>query len=116
MKIPFLLFCAIIFGCTVQNANAQATSLDSIEIELSDNQTLTQAFDSISTGLIKSRIPYGVLFNRTAMWSGGSERNSDTIRNEYDLYQAWYDMDKCIVYPDTSNTYDAMKANADSLI
>jgi hypothetical protein len=39
-----------------------------IEIE-AENRTFFQIFDSISTGLVPSRIPHGVLYDRVYPWS-----------------------------------------------
>ena len=56
----------ILFCIAFYSVIGQGFYPDSIE---TNGRTATQVFDSISAGLIPSRIPYGVLYNRVAGFS-----------------------------------------------
>ena len=44
-----------------------------------NNRSFSQIFDSLSTGLIPARIPYGILMDRVYGWAGLEEwNNGDT--------------------------------------
>jgi hypothetical protein len=60
IKIALLLIGIL---CISINTKAQ------IEIQ-AGTKTYSQIFDSLSTGLIPSRIPFGTLMDRNYIWSG----------------------------------------------
>ncbi len=68
-------------------------------------------FDSLSTGLITSRIPYGTLYDRVYGWSGLSEwKNSDTTSAAH-LFQSWSDAEQSVINPlARPNNYDTMRS------
>lgn len=66
------------------------------EIEVGD-RTYGQVFDSLSTGLIPARIPYGILMDRVYGWAGLDEwNNGDTITASR-LFQTWYDGEEAYI-------------------
>ena len=82
-KIKTLLLIAIA-GIVFTKTQAQT------EIQ-AGTKTYSQIFDSLSTGLIPSRIPYGTLIDRTYIWSGlDAWQNNDTTSIRQ-LFQGWYD-------------------------
>jgi hypothetical protein len=82
-----LLILNCIFILTALIAKGQADSIDM------GNRTFQQVFDSINTGLIKSRVPYGVLYDRVYPWSDLLSCNdSDTVSSTR-FFQAWWDME-----------------------
>jgi hypothetical protein len=81
IKIALLLIAII---CITVNANAQT------EIQAA-SKTYSEVFDSLSTGLIPSRIPYGILMDRNYIWSGLDEWQNNDTTNIRQLYQSWYD-------------------------
>ncbi len=66
------------------------------EIE-ANGRSYSQIFDSLSTGLIPSRIPYGVLMDRVYAWSAlSSWSNTDTLSASR-LFQTWYDSENAVM-------------------
>ena len=82
-----------------------------------EDRNITEVFDSLTTGLIKDRIPFGVLYDRVFPWSNLNEwDNEDSIHN-YKLFQAWFDLENSNVYDDLrTNTYSAMRKNTNQEI
>jgi hypothetical protein len=79
IKIALLLTAIL---CITLSANAQT------EIQ-AGTKTYSQVFDSLSTGLIPSRIPYGTLIDRTYIWSGLDVWNNNDTTSIRQLYQSW---------------------------
>lgn len=90
--------------------SAQAQSgLDSNGYVLNDGESFQQLFDSLTNGLIPSRIPYGVLYDRVLSHTWPPEwHNGDTV-SRYSLFQDWWDMEHCRVGTTTEGTYEAMR-------
>jgi hypothetical protein len=84
IKIAILLMAIL---CTTINADAQT------EIQAS-TKTYSQIFDSLSTGLMQSRIPFGTLIDRTYIWSGLDVWNNNDTTSIRQLYQSWYDAEQ----------------------
>lgn len=83
------LHCLLLIIGLASTANiAQAQT----EIDINGNgRPYSTIFDSLSTGLIPSRIPYGTLYDRTYEWSGLSDwKNADTTSSSH-LFQSWND-------------------------
>jgi hypothetical protein len=54
---------------------------------LQENQTYQELFDSLTSGLIRARIPNGMLYNRVVHWQDPvTWQNGDTV-TKYRLYQ-----------------------------
>lgn len=81
------------------------------EIEVNANgRSYSQIFDSLSTGLIQSRIPYGTLYDRVYPWSGLSKWVSGDTTSVAHLFQSWYDAEKSVMNPlSRPNNYPAMR-------
>jgi pimeloyl-ACP methyl ester carboxylesterase len=82
------------------------------EIDINANgRNYSQIFDSLSTGLIPSRIPYGTLYDRVYPWSGLSRWvNGDTTTMSH-LFQSWYDAEKSVINSlARPNNYAAMRS------
>lgn len=95
-----LLFAALLFSGKVQ---AQT------EIE-ADGRTYSQLFDSLSTGLIPSRIPFGVLYDRVYPWSGLSKWTNGDTTSVAHLFQSWFDAEQSVMDPLVRpNNYNAMR-------
>ncbi len=108
-KIIVLLFFVIAYGA-VTKATAQT------EIQ-AGTKTYAEMFDSLSTGLIRNRIPYGVLYDRVAGWSGLDKWSSNDTATISQLKQSWYDAEQSVL--DSAirpNIYSAMKTLLDSKI
>jgi hypothetical protein len=62
-----------------------------------DSKNFSEQFDNASVGLIKSRIPFGALYDRVYQWSNLENwHNADTTSLKR-LYQTWYDAEQSIV-------------------
>ena len=93
--MKFKIYAAIILLFTsglFTTANAQT------EINITaGSKTYSETFDSLSTGLIQNRIPYGILYDRVYGWSGlDNFQNSDTISVSR-LLQGWYDIEQSYI-------------------
>ncbi len=87
-KIHSVLFIIVLaFSCTVLQAQT--------ELDINGNgRPYSVIFDSLSAGLIPSRIPFGTLYDRVYQWSGLSEwKNSDTTSAAH-LFQSWSDAEQ----------------------
>lgn len=84
IKIALLLMAIL---CITYNANAQ------IKIE-AGTKTYSEVFDSLSTGLIPSRIPCAVLYDRVYGWSGLENWQSGDTTSVKRLMQSWYDIEQ----------------------
>ena len=75
MKIRFKKMMLVILSLTILNVAKAQTEIQE------SGKKYSEIFDSLATGLIPSRIPYGKLNDRTAGWSGLAEwqNNNDTI-------------------------------------
>ncbi len=92
---------------------AQQESKAQTEIEIDPNgRSYSQIFDSLTTGLIPSRIPYGTLYDRVYGWSGLEEwSNSDTLSLTR-FFQAWFDAEESVINAgQRPHRYDAMHIN-----
>jgi len=100
-----LFFAFSIFLSLQQTSNAQTNT----EIE-ANGRSYSQIFDSLSTGLIPSRIPYGVLMDRVYGWSGLTDwNNGDTVTASH-LFQSWFDAEQAFVNAATRpNNYTLMR-------
>ena len=88
MKIKFIKFLLIILSLAILNvAKAQTIIQES-------GKKYSEIFDSLATGLIPSRIPYGNLNDRTAGWSGLAEWQSNDTLSTTQLIQSWYDIEQ----------------------
>ncbi len=81
------------------------------EIDISPNgKTYSQLFDSLSTGLIPARIPYGVLYDRVYNWNELDTWNTGDTTSLARLYQAWYDAEQSVIdSTQRPHRYDAMR-------
>jgi hypothetical protein len=76
---------------SILHTNIASAQSDSLQIPY----TFTTHFDSISKGLIATRIPYQTLYDRVYPWSGLIDlANKDSISVDK-FYQAWWDLEKC---------------------
>lgn len=70
------------------------------EIDIDANgRTYSQIFDSLSTGLIPSRIPYGILYDRVYPWSGLSQWTNGDTTSVAHLFQSWFDAEQSVIDP-----------------
>ncbi len=102
----------LLFLSCFSTAEAQTTQ----EIEVG-NRTYGQVFDSLSTGLIPSRIPYGILMDRVYGWAGLAEwANGDTVTASQ-LFQTWYDGEEAYINPaNRPANYLAMRDTVDRML
>ena len=93
MKINFSTVILLAFAIlSFKNVEAQT------EIDVSPNgKTYSQLFDSLSTGLIPARIPYGVLYDRLYNWNELDTWNTGDTTSLARLYQAWYDAEQSVI-------------------
>lgn len=70
---------------------AQQQSGTEREIE-ANGRTFQQIFDSLTVGLIKSRIPYSYLYNRVFPWTQLDEWQDGDTTSMYGLFQSWFDV------------------------
>jgi hypothetical protein len=110
MKAFLQIVCLLCFVASGTTAYAQSET-DSA-IVLREGQTYTQLFDSLTSGLIPNRVPYGVLYDRVMGF--GNRSPEDTVSSAYAFFQAWWDMEHSRVTSD-SGTYDAMRHSVDSM-
>ncbi|MBY0478851.1 MAG: hypothetical protein K2Q24_14475 [Chitinophagaceae bacterium] len=91
-KSYLTLFCTLFFLFYFNNAQTQAIP----EIEV-NGRTYSQIFDSLATGLIPGRIPYGILMDRVYGWSALNDwNNSDTLTASR-LFQTLYDAENAVM-------------------
>lgn len=104
-KILHLLIFISVFTGSVHTVHAQT------EIDIDPNsRTYSQIFDSLSTGLIPARIPYGTLYDRVYGWSGLDTWQSGDTTSIAQLFQSWYDAEKSVMNPLLRpNNYDSMR-------
>jgi hypothetical protein len=74
-----------------------------------NGRTISKIFDSLTTGLIPGRIPYGVLYDRVYGWTNLQIPN-DTVFDNYTLYQSWLDMESSRVNAQDSGKYSEMRS------
>lgn len=92
----------------------QAQPIPEIEV---GNRTYSQVFDSLSTGLIPARIPYGILMDRVYGWAGLDEWNNGDTVTAGRLFQTWYDGEEA--YINAANrpaNYLAMRDTIDRML
>lgn len=87
MKTFLQIACVLCFIASGTSAYAQ--SEEDSAIVLREGQTFTQLFDSLTSGLIPGRVPYGVLYDRVMGY--GNLSPEDTVRSAYAFFQAWWD-------------------------
>lgn len=80
-----------------------------------NGRTYIEIFDSLSSGLIQSRIPYGILYNRVMDWSHLDTWTNMDTNDTYRLFQAWWDIEHAD-YNKTEHSYDAMRTKANEKI
>ena len=104
-KLLHNLILFFVFTVTFLTAQAQT------EIEIDANgRSYSQIFDSLSTGLIPSRIPYGTLYDRVYGWSGLDTWEGGDTTSVSRLFQSWYDAEQSVVNPlARPNNYDSMR-------
>ena len=111
LRLHTLLF-ALFIGGIFNYAKAQT------EIDIDANsKTYNEIFDSLSTGLIQSRIPYGVLYDRVYGWSGLENWQSGDTTSLSRLFQTWYDLEQS--YTDSTqrpNNYSSMRTKVQQKI
>lgn len=102
------LILGFVFVISAYSSQAQ------IEIEIEANgRSYSQIFDSLSTGLIPSRILYGTLYDRVYGWSGLDTWQSGDTTSVSRLFQSWYDAEQSLVNPlARPNNYDSMRTVA----
>lgn len=95
-------------------STTQAQTVQEIEV---GNRSYGQVFDSLSTGLIPSRIPYGILMDRIYGWASLAEwTNGDTVKASR-LFQTWYDAEEAYMNPaNRPANYLAMRDTVDQMI
>jgi|GEM_PF-1444306 len=111
MKKLLRLLLIIVFACIINTIKAQTTIKAQPEIDTGANgRPHSQIFDSLSTGLIPSRIPYGTLYDRVFGWSGlDTWINGDTVSVSR-IFQSWYDAEHSVINPlARPNNYDSMR-------
>jgi hypothetical protein len=107
IKIALLLIAIL---CITINAKAQT------EIQ-AGTKTYSQIFDSLSTGLIPSRIPYGTLMDRNYIWSGLDVWNNNDTTSIRQLYQGWYDAEQAVINAaNRPNRYNNMRSKVERQI
>ena len=76
------------------------------------SQNYSEVFDSLSTGLITSRILYGVLYDRTAGWSGLVEWQNNDTTTATQVIESWYDGEQSFINPLVrTNRYLSLRNN-----
>ncbi|MEO6833017.1 MAG: hypothetical protein ABI378_10935 [Chitinophagaceae bacterium] len=55
-----------------------------------DGRTFQRIFDSVGSGLLPARVPYGILYDRVIKWY--NPQQLDTL-TQSTLFQAWWDME-----------------------
>ena len=97
MKFIIKALLLTVMVCTVFTKTKAQTEIQAA------TKTYSEIFDSLSTGLIPSRIPYGTLIDRTYIWSGlDAWQNNDTTSIRQ-LYQGWYDAEQAVINPTYTN-------------
>jgi hypothetical protein len=93
MKLRIYTICfLLVVGGFFTTAKAQT------EIDINVNsKNYSQIFDSLSTGLILNRIPYGVLYERVFGWSGLDNWQSGDTTSVSRLFQGWYDIEQSYI-------------------
>ena len=106
MKNKILALLLLVMASAVFNTLKAQT-----EIDVSSNgKTYSQLFDSLSTGLIPARIPYGVLYDRVYNWNELDTWKTGDTSSLARLYQAWYDAEQSVVdSTQRPHRYDAMR-------
>ncbi|MEX0966261.1 MAG: T9SS type A sorting domain-containing protein [Bacteroidia bacterium] len=84
-----------------------AKAQDTVSIA-SNGRAYPEIFDSLSTGLIEERIPYGVLYDRVFPWSNLTEWSDGDTISSMRARQAWWDLENSHVGT-FSETYPAMR-------
>jgi len=99
------LILAFVFAIGAYTVQAQT------EIDIDANgRSYSQIFDSLSTGLIPARIPYGTLYDRVYGWSGLDTWGNGDTTSVSRLFQSWYDAEQSVVNPlARPNNYDSMR-------
>ena len=92
MKIRLIKMLLIIISIVIdKNVKAQT------EIQ-GNSKKYSEIFDSLATGLIPNRIPFGNLNDRTAGWGGLAEwQNNDTVSTTQ-IIQSWYDAEQIYLF------------------
>lgn len=62
-----------------------------------NGRSYSQIFDSLSTGLILNRIPYGTLYDRVYPWSGLTEWSMGDTTSVPHLFQSWFDAEQSVI-------------------
>jgi hypothetical protein len=111
MKFKIIALLLLVIAC-----GAFTKSQAQIEIQ-AGNKTYSEVFDSLNTGLIPSRIPYGNLYNRVYPWTSlDTWKNNDTTSINK-LYQSWYDAEQSIIdVNNRPNRYEPMRNAVQQLI
>ncbi len=87
------------------------------EIEIDPNgRSYVQIFDSLSTGLIPSRIPYGNLYSRVYGWSRLENWNQNDTVSTSQILQAWFDAENSVINPlSRPSRYEGVRQSNDLL-
>lgn len=93
MKLKIFILILTLIICTAFNPLKAQTE---IEINPNDNRTYSKIFDSLSTGLIPNRIPFGTLYDRVYQWSALTEWQINDTTSLKHLYQSWYDAEQAV--------------------
>lgn len=110
-KIKIIIL-AFILCCYAAKINAQT------EINITaGSKTYSETFDSLSTGLNPSRIPFGILYDRVYGWSGlDNFQNGDTTAVSR-LLQGWYDLEQSYTNSNLRpNRYENMRKKVEQKI
>lgn len=113
-KFSIVAFVFAIFSFTTFSSYAQTGDDTTDCLKLGENQTYQELFDSVCSGLIKTRIPYGVLYERVIHlddvrnWHNGDTTDKDK------LFQDWWNMEHSNVYGTTEGSYETMRAGVDT--
>ncbi len=101
-----LLYLLMIIALSVSN---RAYAQTEIEID-ANGRTYSQIFDSLSSGLIPARIPYGILYDRVYPWSGLSQWTNGDTTSVAHLFQSWFDAEQSVIDPSVRpNNYSTMR-------
>lgn len=84
------------------------------EISTFDDRNYQQIFDSLTSGLIKSRIPHGTLYDRVYPWADMKNWASGDALSSSKIRQIWWDMEQSRVPNPNSpttvpNRYEALR-------
>jgi Secretion system C-terminal sorting domain len=91
------------------SAKAQIVA-DTLAIEANDSTTFTEIFDNMYSGIIKNRVPFGVLADRAYPWVNLTAIQNNNIVTDEQLQQIWLQL-QTASFNNLEASYDAMHFN-----